>query len=380
MKPGIQHIIFALFGALVIYLLINQFWAGGQGKDKKAFQVLVTTQKIVARDINDSVEALGTTTANEAVQISATVTAKIDKVHFEDGQQVNKGALLVELDAGQQRADVEEQRVNLAEEQRQLDHLLKLIERKAVSQTDVDKQKSMVNATKAKLEASRAKLQDYTIRAPFSGVLGVRQVSVGTLVSPGTIITTLDDLSRLKVDFSVPEIFLPYLKEGLPLQATSQTYPGKIFHGTIHFIDSRIDPATRAITLRAYLPNNERPNNEKPNNENPNDGSSVPRLRPGMLINVHIEQPTRQALMVPERAIAPLRGAQFAYVVDENNVAHKRSVQLGQRIQGEVEITSGIEAGETIVVDGSMTVQDGMSVTVQNDPIQNDSLPTSAAH
>lgn len=358
MKLRIPHIIFAIFGCLLVYLLISHFWLGGQGKDKKAFQVLVTTQKIMAREINDSVEALGTTTANEAVQISATVTAKIDKVHFEDGQHVNKGMILVELDADQQRADVEEQRVNVAEAQRQYDHLQKLIERKAVSQTDVDKQKSLFNAAKAKLEASQAKLQDYTIRAPFSGVLGVRKVSVGTLVSPGTVITTLDDLSRLKVDFSVPEIFLPYLKEGLPIQATSQTYPDKVFEGSIHFIDSRIDPATRAITLRAYLPNNEKPADDS--------NTAATRLRPGMLIKVRIEQPIRKALMVPERAIAPLRGDQFVYMVDENSIAHKRTVQLGQRINGEVEIVSGITEGEAIVVDGSMTVQDGMNITVQN--------------
>jgi membrane fusion protein (multidrug efflux system) len=135
---------------------------------------------------------------------------------------------------------------------------------------------------------------------------------------------------------------------GLPIQAISQTYPDKTFEGAIHFIDSRIDPATRAITLRAYLPNN------------------AARLRPGMLIKVRIEQPTRKALMVPERAIAPLRDDQFAFVVDENAVAHKRAVQLGQRIAGEVEVISGIAEGETIVVDGSMTVQDGMSVAVQN--------------
>lgn len=352
MKLRTQHFVFIVFGGLLAYLLISHFWLGDKGKDKKAFQMLVTTEKVAARDINDSVEALGTTTANEAVQISATVTAKIQKVYFEDGQQVNKGAILVELDADQQRADVEEQRVNVAEAQRQYDHLQKLIERKAVSQTDVEKQKSLFNAAKAKLEASQAKLQDYTIRAPFSGVLGVRKVSVGTLVSPGTVITTLDDLSRLKVDFSVPEIFLPYLQEGLPIQASSQTYPGKVFEGTINFIDSRIDPATRSITLRAYLPNE--------------DKNTELRLRPGMLINVRIEQPIRKALMIPERAIAPLRGEQFAYVVDESNVAHRRSVQLGQRIQGEVEVTSGIEEGETIVVDGSMTVQDGMTVSPQN--------------
>lgn len=350
MKIRPQILIFTAFGALLLYLLADHFWLGNAGKDKKNFQILVTTQTIAAREISDTVEALGTTTANEAVHVSATVTAKIEKVHFEDGQLVNKGAVLVELDADEPRADVEEQKVNLAEEQRQLAHLQKLIERKAVSQTDVDKKKSEVNAARAKLEASQAKLQDYTIRAPFSGVLGVRQVSVGTLVSPGTVITTLDDLSRLKVDFSVPEIYLPLLKEGMPITASSQTYPGQVFDGQIHFIDNRVDPATRAVSLRAYLPN----------------PSTDLRLRPGMLIKVRITQPPRQALMIPERAVAPLRDEQFVFTVDEQNVAHKHNVQLGQRIAGEVEVVSGLSAGDRIVVDGSMTVQDGMTVTVQS--------------
>ena len=357
-----QLLIFSAFGILLAYLLLDHFWLGANSKDKKAFQILVTTQVLQPRTINDTVEALGSTTANEAVQISATVTAKIQKVFFEDGQQVAKGAVLVELDAGQQRADVEEQRVNLAEEQRQLDRLLQLIERKAVSQTDVDKQKSVVNATKAKLEASQAKLQDFTIRAPFSGVLGVRQVSVGTLVSPGTVITTLDDLSRLKVDFSVPEIYLPYLQVGMAIEASSQTYPGKTFSGKIHFIDSRIDAATRAISLRAYLPN-----------EAPDEAADIasPRekavqLRPGMLIKVRIEQPPRQALMIPERAVAPLRDDQFVFTVDAQGVAHRHKVQLGQRIGGEVEVLDGLSSGDIIVVDGSMTVQDGMTVAVQS--------------
>ncbi len=314
-----QQLVFAGFGALLLYLLISHFWHIGKDSGKGSFQALVTTQKVAAQEIHDSIEALGTTTANEAVQISATVTAKIQAVHFDDGQQVNRGVVLVELDAGQQKADVEEQRVNLTEEQRQLDHLLKLIEHKAISQTDLDKQTSIVNAARAKLESTQAKLQDYTIRAPFNGNLGVRKVSVGTLVSPGTIITTLDDLSRVKVDFSVPENYLPYLHEGLAIEASSQTYPGKTFNGTINFVDTRIDPTTRAISLRAYLPNSKK------------DHDIV--LRPGMLINVHIKQPSRNAIMVPERSIAPLRNNQFAFVLDEKNTAHKRNVQLGQRYE-----------------------------------------------
>jgi membrane fusion protein (multidrug efflux system) len=350
-------LIIAALVLLLLYVATGHFGMGPAQKAKGAYQLLVTVEPAALQDVHDTVEALGTTAANESVELSATVTATVRAVHFEDGTAVEKGAVLVELDADEASADVEEARVNLAEEERQLRHLTLLIERKAVSQTDVEKQQSVVNAARAQLEANRAKLQDYTIRAPFAGVLGVRRVSVGALVSPGSVIASLDDLSQVKVDFTVPEIHLPLLHPGLAVETRSQAYPDKVFAGTVSFVDSRIDPVTRAVALRAQLDNREQ------------------LLRPGMLLQVQIRQPSRQALMVPERSIAPLRGEQFVYVVDsavsEKNpdgkpVAQRRAVQLGQRVAGKVEITAGLSAGESVVVDGSMSVQDGMAVTVKD--------------
>jgi len=350
-------IIIAALLLLLIYVASGHLGIGGDKKAKAPYQLLVTTEKSAAQVVHDTVDALGTTTSNESVNISATVTATVRSVHFEDGSAVEKGAVLIELDADEARADAEQARVNLAEEERQLRHLLLLIDKKAISQTDVEKQQSVVNASRAKLGATQAKLQDYTIRAPFSGVLGVRRVSVGALVSPGTIITSLDELEQLKVDFSVPEIYLPLLHEKLSVQARSQAYSDRVFAGSISFIDSRIDPVTRAVSLRAQLDNRDR------------------LLRPGMLLEVQIQQPVRKALMVPERSVAPLRGEQYLYVLEKNSalennneekpVAKKRAVKLGQRANGRVEIVSGIVEGEIIVVDGSMSAQDGMSVTVK---------------
>ena len=349
-------IIIVALSLLLLYVATGHFGMGPAQKSKAPYQLLVTAEKAVQQELQDTVEALGTTTANESVELSATVTATVRAVYFEDGSVVEKGAVLVELDADEASADVEEARVNLAEEERQLRHLSLLIERKAVSQTDVEKQQSVVNAARAQLEANRAKLQDYTIRAPFAGVLGVRRVSVGALVSPGSVITSLDDLSQVKVDFTVPEIYLPLLHQGLSVQAHSQAYDGRVFDGVVTFVDSRIDPVTRAVALRAQLDNSER------------------LLRPGMLLQVQIRQSPRMALMVPERSIAPLRGEQLVYVLDHalsdknpdgKPVAHRRVVKLGQRSGGKVEIVSGVAAGETVVVDGSMSVQDGMVVTVK---------------
>jgi membrane fusion protein (multidrug efflux system) len=153
------------------------------------------------------------------------------------------------------------------------------------------------------------------------------------------------------VDFSVPEIYLPSLRERLAVQARSQAYSDRVFEGQISFVDSRIDPVTRAVSLRAQLDNR--------------DGL----LRPGMLLQVQIQQPARTALMVPERSVAPLRGEQFVYVLENDSdnkpVARKRAVKLGQRTDGRVEIANGIVEGEVVVVDGSMSVQDGMNVTVK---------------
>lgn len=348
-------VIIVLLSLLLVYVATGHFGMAVAQKARAPYQLLVTTEVAARQELRDTVEALGSTAANESVQVSATVTAIVRSVNFEDGGAAAKGAVLVELDGDQARADVEEARVNLAEEERQLRHLSLLIERKAVSQTDVEKQQSVVNAARAQYEARAARLGDYTIRAPFAGVLGVRRVSVGALVSPGTVITTLDDLAKIKVDFTVPEIYLPLLHDGLQVAAHSQAYNDRVFSGTVTFVDSRVDPVTRAVSLRAQLDNSER------------------LLRPGMLLQVQIEQPPRFALMVPERSIAPQRGEQFVYVQDNavsdknpdgKPVAHRRAVTLGQRKDGRVEIVSGVTEGESVIVDGSMSVQDGMNVTL----------------
>ncbi|HQQ74506.1 MAG TPA: efflux RND transporter periplasmic adaptor subunit [Pseudomonadales bacterium] len=354
-------IIIAALLLLLVYVATGHFGVGGHKKTKAPYQLLVTAVKASPQELRDTVDALGTTASNESINVSATVTATVRAVHFEDGSQVQRGAVMVELDADEARADVEQVRANLAEEERQLRHFKLLIDRNAVSQTDMEKQQSVVNVARAKLAANEARLQDYTIVAPFAGVLGARRVSVGALVSPGTIITSLDDLDKIKVDFSVPEVYLPLLRQGLSVQAHSQAYSERTFEGIISFVDSRIDPVTRAVALRAQLDNRDK------------------LLRPGMLLQVKIQQAPRRALMVPERSVAPLRGDQFLYVLENNTegkpVARRKVVTLGQRTAGMVEVVSGITEGETVVVDGSMSVQDGMSVTVQDAVVPDSAMP-----
>ena len=354
---SLQRIIAGLL-LMLVYLLANHWLTDSKKKTAKPFNVLVTTDTVAPSTLRPVLEALGTSAANEAVSLSAVVTARVQTLHFEDGARVQAGDVLVELDAAQPRADMEEKRVQLAEAERQYRHLSTLIERKAVSKTDVEKQQTAVDTARAQLQAAQARLQDYVIKAPFAGTLGVRKVSVGALVSPGSVVTTLDDISRIKVDFTVPEVALPALSVGLPVKARADALGNAVFEGEVTFLDSRIDPVTRAVSLRARLQN------------------EAGLLRPGMLLTVWLEQPPHDALMVPERSVAPLRGEQFVFVVNAEGKAMRRTVTLGQRETGRVEVLKGLAAGEVLGVDGGMSLQDGMAVTVKNTAVAADAAPT----
>ena len=195
----------------------------------------------------------------------------------------------------------------------------------------------------ARVTFAESKLSDTVIRAPFDGRTGLRRVSVGSLISPGTLITTLDDTRIIKLDFAVPETFISIIKEGLPVTARSIAFPNHDFKGTIVSIDSRLDPTTRAITVRAELPNP--------------DG----KLKPGMFLNVRLQEERGQVLMIPEQALVPEEGRQFVFLVSDEH-AHKRQVSIGRRKPGKVEIISGLAPGDQIVVEGTQKVRDGARV------------------
>ena len=169
-------------------------------------------------------------------------------------------------------------------------------------------------------------------------------MSVGSLVNPGTVITTLDDSSIIKLDFDVPETFVSVLEPGLTVAATSIAYPGRVFEGKVASVDSRIDPVSRSVTVRAAIPND--------------DG----QLKPGMFMAVRLSREPTPALVVPESALVPERGNVFVFVVTDG-VATRRQVSVGRREPGRVELLSGVQAGERVVVQGTQKVREGSPVT-----------------
>jgi membrane fusion protein, multidrug efflux system len=315
--------------------------AGAAGGPPPA--IVVTTQ-VETSPWTDVIEALGTTQASESLVLTAKVTETVDQVMFEDGQQVSAGDVLVDLSGRVEVAALEEAQANYKETVQQFERLSGLVESGTVPRSQLDTQIAARDAARARVASIRARLADRVITAPFDGVLGFRQVSPGTLVTPGTPITTLDAIKTIKLDFQVPETFLSALAEGQTVRAKSAAYPGREFTGRLSTVGSRIDPVTRAVSVRAEFDNPER------------------LLRPGMLMTVRVEKPVRQTLVIPELALMQMGAQPFVYRVGEGDVVSRVDVQIGARRRGEVEIVEGLEAGDRIVVEGTVKLRPGMRV------------------
>ena len=291
------------------------------------------------------VEALGTARASESIDVTSKVANLVTAIRFTEGQQVRKGDILVELDGAQARADLAVADAALKESASQLQRSRELYATKVLSDQQIEQIESTYSANVARVAAARSRLNDTVIRAPFNGRVGLRRASVGGLVAPGTVITTLDDTSTIKLDFTVPERVVAAMKPGLTLEAKSVAYPGKVFEGKVASVDSRVDPNTRSVVVRALVPNG--------------DGL----LKPGMFLNVHLSRGTADVLVVPEESLVPEQGDVFVYVVQDGK-ASKRKIQTGQRSVGTVQVTDGLQAGEIVVTEGTQKLRDGASVSV----------------
>jgi membrane fusion protein (multidrug efflux system) len=316
--------------------------AGAQAQ--KPQPVLVHT--VAASEWVDRIQALGTARANESVTLTAKTAETVARVNFSDGQQVEAGAVLVEMTDRTEVAQLKEAQAAYSEAEKQYERLRGLVKQGTVTQSQVDQQLAARDSARARMEAIRVRLSDRVVTAPFAGVLGFRTVSPGTLVQPGTVITTLDDITTIKLDFSVPETFLAALAPGQAIDAKSAAYPGQVFKGVVTSLDSRVDPLTRAIVVRAEIPNPER------------------LLKPGMLMSVEVINRPRNSLSVPEVSLSALRERMFVYRVDAQNVAHEIEVRIGSRRTGEVEIVEGLAAGDRVVTDGLVRMRDGIAVNI----------------
>ncbi len=317
---------------------------GGGGRGQAVSEAVVTL-----RPFSDQINVLGVARGRRSVNITSNTSELITAVMFRDGQRVSAGTPLVQLQAREEDAGIIQARANVAQAQREYERYQALAERGVAPRVTAEEAETALATARASLSAAEARRGDRVIRAPFAGTLGLSSVTAGTLISPGAVITTLDDTGVIRVDFPVPERYLGVLRAGLPIVATADAYGNEQFSGRIALIDTRINETTRAVTARA---------------EFPNPGG---RIRPGMLMRVGIQQGQRQTPAVPESAIQYEGDGAFVYRIasgDRGSTAQRVTVETGAVENGFVEIVSGLNANDHVVGSGLNRIQPNAPITV----------------
>ncbi len=311
--------------------------------------------------VEQAVEAVGSTLARESIDVVAEVAGRVAAIGFEEGQQVSQGDVLFELDRSREQAELREAIAQRDDARTKLRRAQALREDGSVPQAQVDELTSAVASAEARVAVVETRLRERTIRAPFDGITGLREISLGAYVAPGTRLTTLDDLSVVRLDFSVPERFLSGLRPGLRVQARNVGFADGTFEGQVIRVGSRVDPVSRSVRVQAEIPNDEG------------------LLRSGMFMTTRLVLGQREdAVLVPEEALLA-EGARVYVFLVVDDMARRVEVTTGQRRQGMVEIREGVGEGDQVVTAGLQRLRDGATVRVVGTESDNERLADSSS-
>ena len=335
--------------------------------------VTISAMTVEKKSFSQTLEAVGTLKAVNGIEVTTEVGGKIEALHFESGDRVEKDAVLVELDAKADRADLKTFQAQAQLANTDLKRLRQLYELESVSKADLDRAESEAAQARARVLTQQARIAQKEIRAPFSGELGIRQVDLGEYVSPGTAIVTLQALDALYVDFTLPEQQLASVKPGQSVSLRIDALPGESIQGKIQAVETRVDPETRNFPVRARL-------------ENPEG-----RMRPGMFARVSIAlKENRQVVLVPRTAISYNAYGNSVFVITEKSkpegageagqraaeaetpsepslIVRQRFVETGEGRGDFVVIESGLKPGERIATSGLLKLRNDQPVKINNE-------------
>lgn len=321
--------------------------AAGAGGPPGGMQLPVETITLAPRVLDGGVSAVGSLRADEQVVVRPEVAGRIARIHFSEGGMVRAGQPLFSLDASLARAALNEATANLENSRRAASRAGQLVGEQMIARADYDRARASLGVDQARVASARAALSKMTLTAPFSGQVGLREVSVGEVVNAGQALVTLVRLDPIEVDFGVPEGQLPTLQRGQRIRVEVDAYPGDVFGGEVVAIDPVVDPASRSARLRARIANP--------------DG----RLRPGQFARLRLDTGggSAQALLVPEQALMQDGQTRFVYTVVQGK-ARRTVVETGARTPGFVQVTSGLKAGDVVITAGQAKpmMRDGMPV------------------
>lgn len=319
----------------------------------------VIVAPVKATTIAGEIQALGSLHAIESVNLISQVNEYITAINFNDGQRVKKGDVLIIMNSADEQALLAEEQARLNEAQRQVNRLSILADRNITSKSALDAQKSLLAVSKAKIQGIQTAIDKRTLKAPFEGVMGLRQISLGTLAQPGMQLATLDNDNKMKLDFTVSADYLSQLQPGLSVQATTTAYPERTFSGSLSGLDSRINPVTRMISGRVIIDNSER------------------LLKTGLLMRLTLAAADKPALLIPEEALISEGGQHFVYIINDQQATitvRKQAIKIGTRPRGSIAVSDGLEAGQQVVIHGALRINEGAAVSITAVKKANESL------
>lgn len=323
----------------ITYYMTNSVSSESNGRAAVSVEYLtVKKDKLI-----EKLEALGSTEAMKSITITAGISEKLSSIEAEEGQFVRKGDLIVTLSKEQEEAEKQAVGFEVKEHLREVNRLKQLVSKNAAPQSRLDARRTELLKAQANQKQIEAKINDRELKAPFDGILGLMNISIGALVKPGDAITTLDAIDPMRIDMVVPARYLSSIKEDLPIVAHSSIF-SESFQGKLTNIDSRIDARTRSIRLRGQIPNPDL------------------RLKPGMLLNVFISSQEREAITLPEISVFSRGETHFVYVIKSDDTIEEMPVKIGYRSPGLVEITEGLTVGQKVVVEGIVKLRPGIKV------------------
>ena len=342
------------------------FWAGGRNAEAPAARaqapqaapgkapagIVVEATKVSVARLPQSLTAVGSLRSDETVILRPEIVGRVSQILFKEGERVAEGTVLVKLDDSVQKADSDRARANLTLSKSKYERAVDLRNQGFISGQAKDEAENTLKVAEADYELVQARLAKTAIRAPFSGTVGLRQVSIGDYVKEGQDIVNLESLDSLKLDLRVPEIYHSQVKDGQTLQITLDAIPDRAYDGRIVAINPLIDANGRSIVIRAQVPNK--------------DG----KLRPGMFARVRLfTSQSRDTLVIPEESLFPVGDDKYVYKVMDGKAARQK-VEIGARREGRVEILNGLVAEDVVVTAGVIKLRDGASVTIANSASQ----------
>jgi membrane fusion protein (multidrug efflux system) len=302
----------------------------------------VRLQVVQAEKLGDRIFTVGTILSNEEVEIRSEISGKVEKIYFKEGARVNKGQVLLKINDAEPQAQLVRAQYRQALAEQDAERQRQLFEKKLASQEEYEVAVNQLNIVKADMQIIEAQVAKTEIRAPFNGVIGLRYVSEGSYISPATRITTLQDYNSVKVDFTIPEKYAAAVKRGDKIGFSVEGGTQK-FEGSIYAVESKIDPATRTLHLRAL---------------SPNPGGA---LIPGAFANVEVVFKEKETLTIPAFALIPDLKSHRVFLF-KNGKAESQSVEIGSRTDEFVEITKGVQAGDTLITSGILQLRPSMAV------------------